>query len=166
MKSIEGHLRALNATTRVFRRHHPWTWHEDRLAGGGRIVSIQNHAQKFHLRFESDAAGAFKRLFLGKPQSSGASEWLESRFPPRPFEPRRQETVLSEDCTWFDTTPGMMDASLAQCRTADGVALKEQRWARGWNQTLMAVRLQRRPVDLTEVMPPPELLKPETWGLP
>jgi hypothetical protein len=127
-------------------------------------LSTDNQAQKFDLRLESNAAGTFKRLFLRRAASNGAGEWLDPRFLPRPFDPRREERVLSEDCIWFDMTPGMADAGHAQCRTHDGVALKEDRWSRGSRQSLVAVRSRRRTVDLSEVMPPVELFRRATWG--
>jgi hypothetical protein len=64
-------------------------------------------------------------------------------------------------------TPDMRDASLTRCRTPEGIVLKEVRRGRGMGiETLLAVRLQRYPLDLTAVLPPSELLMPQSWGLP
>ena len=128
--------------------------------GGARAPSIVNTSQKLRVNFEIDANGQFTTLILSK-LSAGAVRAMEK--------PRvalgKQETVLGEICTWFDLTPGLMDAGLAQCRTEDGLALKERRTSFGSAFDLVATRLERSPVALSDVSPA-DMLARSNWGLP
>jgi hypothetical protein len=83
-----------------------------------------------------------------------------------PVDLNRSEIVLSETCNWFDMMPNVMDAGLHECRTADGVVLKDLRISRGSYHTFVATGLTRRPVTLVEVLPPGEMLTARSWGLP
>src|SRR5262249_11235184 len=150
---------AASPWARTPRRHHPWTLTQDRRHDGGRILSIENAAAHLNLRVESDAAGDFKRLLI-------ISAPLPTDDAFKPVNTGQRETILREECTWFDMTPGMMDAGLAQCRTQDEIVLKETHTMRGGGQTLQAVRLSRSPVGLADVLPPPDVLRRETWGIP
>jgi hypothetical protein len=78
----------------------------------------------------------------------------------------RIEIILGERCQWFNMTPGMMDAGLSQCSTPDGIVLNELNWSRSSEQRLVAVRVQRRTVALSEVIPPEVILTGKNWGLP
>jgi hypothetical protein len=76
------------------------------------------------------------------------------------------ETLLGERCTWLDMSPGMMDAERHECRTRDGIPLRIWFWSRGGAASYSAIRLSRRPIEVFEVMPPPELLERSRWQLP
>jgi hypothetical protein len=78
----------------------------------------------------------------------------------------RSDVVQGERCDWYDMHPGMMDAGLNQCRTRDGIVLKETQIVRAHGETVEAAQFQRRPVDLSQVMPPPYILTRGYWGLP
>src|SRR5262249_40594873 len=76
------------------------------------------------------------------------------------------DTVLGESCDWFDMAPGVMDAGRHECRTRDGIVLKEKNF--GWGSSswgLVAAHLSRRPISVEEVTLPAELLAPKFWGL-
>lgn len=124
------------------------------------MVLIENETTGLFFRFEGKAVGDFATLVLHK----GAPAAATTRRPP--VESDRQETVLRERCKWFDMWPGTQDAGLHQCRTDDGVALKDVRTSWGSRNSLVAVRLDRKPLDLAKVLPPPEILKRENWRLP
>jgi hypothetical protein len=149
-----------NVKTRIVRRHHPWTREEDVDADGRRKGSIVNTSQKLKMNFEIDANGQFTTLILSK-LSAGAVRAMEK--------PRvalgKQETVLGEICTWYDLAPSLMDAGLAQCRTEDGLALKERRTSFGSAFDLVATRLERGAVALSDVSPA-DMLARRNWGLP
>lgn len=88
---------------RNIRRHHAWTYIENIEGGGRRRASVDNHETRLHLRFEIHPNGKFASLVLYQ---------LESDLPPRPLVPlkgREKETILGEECTWFDPSPGTMD---------------------------------------------------------
>ena len=83
-----------------------------------------------------------------------------------PVDLGRNERVLGETCSWFDMMPNVMDAGLHECRTADGIVLKDVRFSRGSSFPSVATRLTRRPVALSEILPPRDMMAPRSWGLP
>jgi hypothetical protein len=86
-------------------------------------------------------------------------------FGPKPL--GRRETVAGEACAWFDMMPGVADASLHQCKTADGLVLKEQRLVHGGPQDpMVATQLRRGPVRLDDVLPLSEVMTRAKWGIP
>ncbi len=80
---------------------------------------------------------------------------------------RRKAPVAPDgDSHWFDMMPGVADVGHAQCRTADGVVLKDVQSIRGpLRNSLLAVRLSRSAVGLDAVLPPAAILAPATWGI-
>jgi hypothetical protein len=158
MKRRERNLPDTAVATRTFRRHYPWSRTEDRLAGGGRRLAISG---RFSLTLEERAAGDFRELVLAS-FSLGPDEILLEGPVPR----LRNETILGQKCTWTVLGTSRGGGGYADCVARDGVVLKEKSWGPDHEEALVAVRVERRPVDLSEVMPPPELLKRETWGLP
>lgn len=63
-------------------------------------------------------------------------------------------------------TPGLADAGRQECLTPDGVSLKLDilsGWGHGESYT--AVEIKRRPVELKEMIPLPELIDPSSWGV-
>jgi hypothetical protein len=145
--------------TRLMRRHHSWLYIESRFATGRSEISSHDEQNGLHIGISMDAGGNADQLVIH-------SRWPAPHNRAQPYTPERKETILGETCTWFDMSPGMADASLGQCRTADGIVLKEERssWMR--REILQAVRLRRRPFDLIRVLPSRDLLMPRTWGLP
>jgi hypothetical protein len=122
---------------------------------------------RFHLGFQSNAAGEFERLTISKRVFVQSEADIKKRM--KRLGNRPEEVVLGEPCTWFDMTPGMADASLAQCRTGDGIVLKDSHFfGRSYyrGDTLEAVAFQRRNVGLAEVMPPSSILDTSRWDLP
>ncbi len=146
--------------TRTTRRHAAWNYAEDLSSDGRRTLLIENTVSRLYLRFEGNVAGEFKKLILQKMPLGSDAQAL------KPVADGRRETILGEQCAWFDMTPGMMDTGLYQCRTRDDIVLKELQMSRGSRQTLQTTRLQRRAVALADVLPPGDILKPAKWGLP
>jgi hypothetical protein len=162
MEAMRDDLSGRRKVTRTVRQHAPWIYTEDvgAIRDGWRTVSIHNEASRVHVRFESAATGDFKRLAISKsPPGDGSPS-------PKPPTDGRVEIILGERCQWFDMTPGMMDAGLSQCKTPDGIVLNELNWSRSGEQRLVAVRVQRRAVALSEVLPPSAVLARKSWGLP
>ena len=152
--------------TRVVRQRGGWRYTED-MAGGstrGRLT-INNAARGLGLRLEIDGTSAPKQLLLSRAPSPDPARSVVRMMTPQAQ--GKRESVLGETCEWFDMTPGMADAGRAACRTRDGISLKETSWSRSLpNTTFSAVQFVRRPVALSEVMPPASVLDPKTWGLP
>jgi hypothetical protein len=150
--------------TRTTRRHAPWTSTESVFSGGDRTLLIENEQIRLHLRFESNTAGEFKQLTINKfaPPAVGGADAPAMK----PVQDGRRETVLGEECRWFDMTPGMQDAGIGQCRTRDDIVLKEMRWSHGSSKVFEAVRLHRHAIGLGQVLPPSEILTHKNWGLP
>jgi hypothetical protein len=147
----------LKEVNRTNRRHYPWTLTET-TDNRGQVLLIENESSNVSLRFERRTDIDFRRLTIDKQKSA---------TPPRSVRLDRKDTVLGEQCTWFDMMPYVMDARLVQCRTEDGIILKEQQsWMGSGRGTLEAVQLKRGPVDLSRVLPPQEILSREYWGLP
>ena len=149
--------------TRIVRRHHPWTSIDERRADGQRTLGVRNELSHFSLRIEVHPQNGLRQLVVNKFPLRPPSE---TPVAGSPVDLDRSETVLGETCRWFDAMPGVMDAGLHECRTADGVVLKELRTGRGRYDTLVASRLTRRPVPLLRVLPPANMFAPRSWDLP
>ena len=74
-------------------------------------------------------------------------------------------TLLGEECKI--TTDMRMERIRTEWRTADGIVLKEEEiGGRAPNpEDWTVVELQRRPVELSEVMPPADIFERARWGL-
>jgi hypothetical protein len=160
METDDASLTGGGRLIRTKRQHGSWTYTDSVAGDGRRKLLIENETSHTHLRFESGSAGEFKRLFINKFPSGAAAQST------KPLEDGRKETILAEECRWFYMTPGANDAGFLQCRTPDGVVLKETHWSIGSRETLTAVRLQRRAVALPEVLPPDQVLTRQNWGIP
>ncbi|BAM88548.1 hypothetical protein S58_25420 [Bradyrhizobium oligotrophicum S58] len=141
--------------TRTIRRHFPWTSTEDVKANSERTISFKNELQRLNIVFESDAAGQPIRLSIQKalrtfsyssPPDSGHSE------------------ILGEACTIHQETG--RESYSYDCVTADGLPLKAIETDLHERNNLVAVKLDRSPLALDVVMPPPELFRRRTWGIP
>jgi hypothetical protein len=163
--------------TQTTRRRVPWVYTESMRGDGNRTVRIANEASGLRFRVEVDAANELKRLIIHRgapgsdlraPEPVGADRietvlggicwWLQVQC-------GAKESVLGEQCQWFTmTTVGTADRR--QCRTHDGIVLKEVEGSSLYEQRLVAVRLQRRGVALSEVLPPSYVLARKNWGLP
>ncbi len=74
------------------------------------------------------------------------------------------------DCAWFDLKPDILKPAVknvvrAECVTPDGIPLKFIGLdSSGAAEIFTAFDARRRPVDFKEMIPPPELIDPLTWG--
>jgi hypothetical protein len=142
---------------RITRRHFPW-WFEQTTSGNEHGHVVHNLAAEVLFRFDEKNNGAYKHLLIArdaKPMSIDHAASLN-----------RSEFVLGESCEWFDMHPGGMDGGLEQCRTQDGIVLKERVVVFHSGEAIAARMFQRRPIDISKVMPPPEILTSAYWGLP
>jgi hypothetical protein len=153
-----------NSQKRVL-RHYPWRFEEIRDDNGSIRLTVWN---------ELENQGMFIRISTVQHQLYALRSPLDPKHPHSFFDQRtgqvdlkRYDEILGERCTWFDLMPNVADVGNEQCLTADGVPLRDVRtsgWGYGANHTAVSVR--RRPVDLKEMFPAPELLDPTTWGFP
>jgi hypothetical protein len=111
------------------------------------------------VNFEINPNGQFVRLSLNKLPADAVRAMQG-----QPVDPGKRETVLGETCTWFDLLAGAADAGLTQCRTDDGLVLKERRTGRGLWVDLVAVSLERSAVTPSQVSPAGMLAR-ANWGL-
>jgi hypothetical protein len=74
-------------------------------------------------------------------------------------------TLLGQECKI--TTDMRSERIRTEWRTADGIVLKEEEaGGRAYNpEDWTVVELQRRPVELSEVMPPADIFDRARWGL-
>jgi hypothetical protein len=144
---------------RTVRRHHPWTYTEDVGGDGRRQTTIVNEAKLLTIRFSTNAAGEYVMLSIRKAAAR------TDEFGPKPL--GRKEVVAGEACAWFDMLPGMADGGLHQCKTADGLVLKERRFGRSSPQDpMVTTQLRRGPVRLDDVLPLSEVMTRAKWGIP
>ncbi|HUI96025.1 MAG TPA: hypothetical protein VLX44_09755 [Xanthobacteraceae bacterium] len=136
---------------RVTRRHDRWDYVDETISGKHTLTVT---SPTLLLRFSSDAVRASQRLFITK----GRPNMLSGIVP----EPRKStEQWLGESCDWYTTVP-WPEGGQRQCRTADGLVLKE--WHL-FGVNFVATRVTRRPLDTNDVTPPAEILDPTSWGL-
>jgi hypothetical protein len=141
---------------RITRRHFPWSF-DQTTSGNDHDLVVHNLAAEVLFRFDEKNNGAYRTLSVSrnsKPLNTDHAEPLN-----------RSDIVRGEPCSWFDMHPGMLDAGLEQCRTQDGIVLKETRVIRSHGETVATRWFQRRPVEVSQVTPPPEILTPGYWGL-
>ncbi|WP_260687739.1 hypothetical protein [Rhizobium laguerreae] len=144
-------------------RHYPW-WLRQRKGRDGSIqFTVWNELENQGISYSSskgqrriEAARSPvdpKRPFMGIGTSTGMENL------------GKQGQFLGENCTWYDLTPNMADASQKQCITSDGIPLKDDHWS-GWSavESFDTVAFTRRPVDIREMQPPREYLDPSAWG--
>lgn len=144
--------------TRTVRRHYPWIATEDVDGKGWRRLRYVNEVERLDIVFESNAAGEPMRLSIEKALRDFARQ--------KPPDAGRTETVLGELC--FVSEERYRERGSSQCRTTDGVVLKEASHGHGLTESydLVAVELDRSPVDLDAVLPPPAMFAGAAWGIP
>lgn len=142
---------------RTTRRHFPWLF-ERTASGDQQNFVVHNLGTEVVFRFDIKNSGAYKTLLVArdvKPLDINHAEPM-----------KQTDVILGERCEWFNMYPGAMDGGLEQCRTHDGIILKERVIVRYSGETVAALRFQRRPVEVSQVMPPPDILTPAYWRLP
>lgn len=144
---------------RVTRRRFPWLF-ERTTSENDQDLVVHNIAAEIVLRYDAKNKGTYRTLLIARDAKPLGIDHAE------PI--KRADVVLGERCEWFDMYPGAMDAGLEQCRTQDGIVLKETVTGRVYysGEIVAARRFQRRPIDVSQITPPPEILTPAYWGLP
>ena len=142
--------------TRTVRRHYPWTYTEDLYGNGRRRLKFSNETERLDIMFEKNAAGEATRLSVNK-----ALRKFDRHKPP---ETGPTETILGERCIRFENSHRHGRSS--RCRTADGLMLQESSSDLEERYDLIAVKLDRGPVNLDAVLPPPFIFTRATWGIP
>jgi len=151
-------------STRTIRQRGGWTSVAVHEGTALRTLDVTHAFGSFRFRFDAatpTTRAGLNLMTLRSPPVSGPP--LPSR---EPEDTGKTETVLGEQCRWYDMMPGVSDASQGACRTRDGVTLKEEFSSWGDRRSFVAVRFARRPVALDEIKPPPALLERKTWNLP
>jgi hypothetical protein len=142
--------------TRTIRRHYPWTYTEDVYAKGERKITFKNEAERLSIVFRSDAMGEPLQLSITKALRAFAYQKLPDSG--------RNETILGETCVVSERK--FRHGYSNQCHTADGVMLKDESGDWGEMYDLVAVKLDRAPVDLEAVLPPSRIFARAAWGIP
>ncbi|TAY82182.1 hypothetical protein ELH23_13550 [Rhizobium ruizarguesonis] len=144
-------------------RHYPWWFRQSDGKDGSIRIEVWNELENQGISYSSSKRE--RRIVAGR----------SSLDPKRPFDQFSSQTgmenlgeqgqFLGENCTWYDLTPNMADASQKQCITSDGIPLKDDHWS-GWSavESFDTVAFTRRPVDIGEMQPPREYLDPSAWG--
>jgi hypothetical protein len=144
-------------------RRYPWRYEDRYDEGKPRRLSIRREDRATGLDMYLGPQGGAKRLRMSnRPSDVRTPLW----DPPMPLSDNAPEMLLGERCTWLDIVPGVMDLEHHECRTQDGIPLRIWFWSRGGAASYSAIRLSRRPVEFSEVMPSPELLERSRWQLP
>jgi len=158
MKLPERHpLAAMSFQT----HHRSGQWERiDESLGARRHIQIAHKPSGFFFTFWTDADGRLTSLNMmrpGKPVDPPAAH-----LQPKALD--QYETVLGENCRWFDMAPGLQDGSMTACLAQDGVALAEENSCRPCHPTVWtAVSVSRRTVTSDEMKPPEELFDPQMW---
>ena len=157
---------ASGAGVRYRKRHFPWLRTDTKFANGAWIIEIVNERNHAALRFDATAGGAFESLSIRGPQiltrdpGSAAGSDAEQKGVIV-----KLGTLLGQECKI--TTDMRSERIRTEWRTADGIVLKEEEaGGRAYNpEDWTVVELQRRPVELSEVMPPADIFERARWGL-
>lgn len=143
---------------RTIRHHYPWTYDEIKASGTLRRLTISHASGRMRLSFVGPGGDAERLLTIWRRPSA---EQPVSEI--KPEDMNRSETILGEQCRWFELMPEMADAGVAECRTHDSIALKQSEWGRMSRTLSTAVSLARRPLALDDVKPPKEMLSLDWW---
>jgi hypothetical protein len=141
---------------RTIRRHYPWTYTEDVNAKGQRKITFKNQVERLSIVFQSNANGEPMQLSIEKELRAFADQKLPDSG--------RTETIVGETCVVSEKK--YREAYSNQCRTADGVIVKDAKSDQGGMYDLIAVKLDRAPVDIDAVLPPSSLFVRAAWGIP
>jgi hypothetical protein len=156
MQSEDKLANSRQAHTRTMRRHFPWTYTEDQLGDGRRVLRFRNEIAQLDITFESNSAGEPASLTINKLlYNPGVTPLPKSD---------QTETILGEQC-FRSENRGRHERS-RQCRTDDGLLLKDSSSGMEGSYALVAVKLDRGPVSLDAVLPPPFIFARATWGIP
>lgn len=158
-----GENPAQRTTRTITRRHHPWSTYESFEGEVRRRLLINNKTTGVALRVDTNSDGKLVRLWALKMRegSTGRQPTPLVRLKKRP-----KETVLGEDCTWFLVKSGAEHERHTECNTKDGLVLKRVIEERGKiTLALTATRIERTPLSLADVSPPPSVLDPKNWGI-
>ena len=142
--------------TRTMRRHYPWTYTENVDEKGVRSLAFENKVERLSIHFQSNADGEPMQLDIEKA--------LRDIVRPKPPDSGRTETVLGESCVVSEQR--RFEEYSNQCRTADGVLLKDAGGDLFGRYDLVAVKLDRGHVNLDAVLPPVGIFTRATWGIP
>jgi len=149
--------------TRTVRRHYPWMSIEEKHGDGVRTFNLLNQSNRFSLYVQFDADGRAQSMSINKPSAPQKPEVNNEHGP---VDLQSEDKVLGETCKWFDTTPNTTHSRVHECRSTDGILLKERILSYKSTNNYVATRLSRRPVPLVEVLPPGDLLTSRSWDLP
>ncbi|MFN4936026.1 hypothetical protein, partial [Bradyrhizobium sp.] len=160
--TMHGNFSSYGAGIRHRKRHFPWLRTDTKFANGIWTIEIVNEQSHAALRFRANALGAFESLSINAPQI-----WSEDSR-----SDAEQKNVIvkfgilrGEVCKI--TTDMRSERIRTEWRTDDGIVLKEEAdGGRAPNpEDWTVVELQRRAVELSEVMPPAEIFERARWGL-
>jgi hypothetical protein len=152
---------------RTIRQRGQWRSMEETVNGVRRRLEIVHDSARMGFEHVWDESGTPKQLSISRP--AAAPEDAATTTSAMWIDTNRSETILGETCRWSGLMT-MGDVGRSRCLTSDGVILKDHwRW-RGWEgpevvQEWTAVRVTRRPMDLSEIKPSAELLDPHVWGI-
>jgi hypothetical protein len=151
---------------RYRKRHFPWLRTDTKFANGAWIIEIVNERNHAALRFRAAAQGAFESLEISGPQILSQDSWsVAGSVAEQKDVIVKFGTLLGQECKI--TTDMRSERIRTEWRTADGIVLKEEEaGGRAYNpEDWTVVELQRRPVELSEVMPPADIFERARWGL-
>ncbi|MGJ4927146.1 hypothetical protein ACQR1I_03995 [Bradyrhizobium sp. HKCCYLS2038] len=116
---------------RTVRRHGPWEFTKE-TTGKLRTIHVIHDFGQVRSTYETDDSGARQSLWIDiRVPTSAEQERIDAHFwaaLPRPLIPDRTDTVLGENCRWFDMMPVIAGGRTSSCLTKDGIALKERQF--------------------------------------
>ena len=142
---------------KTVRRNFPWLRTET-TADRYRRVEFKHDPASLHLDFRGERTSAFNKLRISRYDSAFDEERVAQKMD-------LAETIVGERCDWFDLRPGIMDANWYQCRSKDGIVLKETLTSMGSRTTFEAVELRRATASIPVATPPDEILLPAYWRI-
>jgi hypothetical protein len=160
-KDYEVVLTAPSGLRMTTRRSGDWIVIEEDLVRGGSRLTIGNVSEGFGLTYLRSPNGQ-RQLQIRRvtPTRDAVDQQAGVRVADR-----ADDTVFGQVCQWWDMMHGVMDAGRLECRTADGVVLKEERIVRGGGTMWVATKLTRKlqPLEAVE-RAGRSVLSPSVWG--
>jgi hypothetical protein len=154
----EVELQGLGGESAVYRRSGDWSYAEENTPRAI-FIDIRNTSTGVVISYSRSQNGT-RRLGWSRPP---ANETRITALDNTPLTDAPTQTILGERCAMRDLMAGAQDVGRVDCLTADGIPLLSNRWSRGSQSTLNAIRLSRRPQPLATVMLPRALARPASW---
>lgn len=150
------------APTTFLRRSGDWVLEQEQSQSGVTTgVVVINRYVDINFRYSTNIAGD-AQLSITRNLHGITSEAIAAQR--ERLTELADETVLGERCQWWNMSKNVFDHSRSECQTQDGAVLIVRTISWGSQRSWTATKLERGPMAIESILPPPDIKLPATWG--